>query len=248
MAELLRRLAKLAPGAAPAAGAALGLGGVGLSAYNSLFNVEGGHRAIVFNRVFGVKDKVRAAKRGGGDRKGRGIKGGNGWGNGGRGVGAARLHSLCCGELSTKATKAAPRAPARARTPGGGGWGACVPCGGVRGAPAARVCPCAAARPASFCGGWRWRLLQWGAGAPRGDLAPSGAHARCRGVVGDLIPSRGAPPDGVGRGGARARPRPRCLLTRRHARPPASGLIALRCLRPAAGCRTLAPRRRGAPP
>merc|ERR1719331_1639244 len=58
MAELLRRLAKLAPGAAPAAGAALGLGGVGLSAYNSLFNVEGGHRAIVFNRVFGVKDKV----------------------------------------------------------------------------------------------------------------------------------------------------------------------------------------------
>lgn len=25
---------------------------------NSLYNVEGGHRAIVFNRIFGVKDKV----------------------------------------------------------------------------------------------------------------------------------------------------------------------------------------------
>ena len=27
--------------------------------YNSLFNVEGGHRAIVYNRVIGIKDKVR---------------------------------------------------------------------------------------------------------------------------------------------------------------------------------------------
>lgn len=27
-------------------------------AANSLYNVEGGHRAIVFNRVVGVKDKV----------------------------------------------------------------------------------------------------------------------------------------------------------------------------------------------
>ncbi len=26
---------------------------------NSLFNVEGGHRAIVFNRVVGIKDTVR---------------------------------------------------------------------------------------------------------------------------------------------------------------------------------------------
>lgn len=25
---------------------------------NSLFNVEGGHRAIVFNRIGGIKDKV----------------------------------------------------------------------------------------------------------------------------------------------------------------------------------------------
>lgn len=35
------------------------LGGLGLyGAMNSLYNVEGGHRAIVFNRIVGVKDKV----------------------------------------------------------------------------------------------------------------------------------------------------------------------------------------------
>eukprot|EP01018_Ginkgo_biloba_P010517 Gb_24064 [translate_table: standard] len=35
------------------------LGGIGLyAALNSLYNVEGGHRAIVFNRIVGVKDKV----------------------------------------------------------------------------------------------------------------------------------------------------------------------------------------------
>lgn len=35
------------------------IGGIGLyAAANSLYNVEGGHRAIVFNRVVGVKDKV----------------------------------------------------------------------------------------------------------------------------------------------------------------------------------------------
>ncbi len=28
---------------------------------NSIFNVEGGHRAVVFNRVFGIKDTVRQA-------------------------------------------------------------------------------------------------------------------------------------------------------------------------------------------
>lgn len=34
-------------------------GGLGLyAAASSLYNVEGGHRAIVFNRVLGVKDKV----------------------------------------------------------------------------------------------------------------------------------------------------------------------------------------------
>ena len=49
----------------PAGGAASGLlklgviGGLCLyGAANSLYNVEGGHRAIVFNRVVGVKEKV----------------------------------------------------------------------------------------------------------------------------------------------------------------------------------------------
>ena len=37
------------------------IGGIGLyGALNSLYNVEGGHRAIVFNRIVGVKDKVTA--------------------------------------------------------------------------------------------------------------------------------------------------------------------------------------------
>ena len=37
------------------------LGGAGLYAVlNSFYNVEGGHRAIVFNRLEGIKDKVRA--------------------------------------------------------------------------------------------------------------------------------------------------------------------------------------------
>ena len=35
------------------------VGGIGLyAAANSLYNVDGGHRAIVFNRLVGVKDKV----------------------------------------------------------------------------------------------------------------------------------------------------------------------------------------------
>ncbi|KAF5734426.1 prohibitin-1 mitochondrial isoform X2 [Tripterygium wilfordii] len=35
------------------------IGGIGLyAAANSLYNVDGGHRAIVFNRIVGVKDKV----------------------------------------------------------------------------------------------------------------------------------------------------------------------------------------------
>lgn len=35
------------------------IGGLGLYAVtHSLYNVEGGHRAIVFNRLVGVKDKV----------------------------------------------------------------------------------------------------------------------------------------------------------------------------------------------
>lgn len=38
------------------------IGGAGLyAASNSLFNVEGGHRAIVFNRLVGIKDEVGAS-------------------------------------------------------------------------------------------------------------------------------------------------------------------------------------------
>jgi prohibitin 2 len=36
--------------------------------YNSLFNVEGGHRAIVYNRVVGIKEKVREGRSGSGLR------------------------------------------------------------------------------------------------------------------------------------------------------------------------------------
>ena len=36
------------------------LGGVGIYGLsNSIFNVEGGHRAVIFNRVVGIKDTVR---------------------------------------------------------------------------------------------------------------------------------------------------------------------------------------------
>lgn len=36
------------------------LGGAGVyAALNSLYNVDGGHRAIVFNRIYGIKEKVR---------------------------------------------------------------------------------------------------------------------------------------------------------------------------------------------
>jgi len=39
------------------------IGGLGLyGAMNSLYNVEGGHRAIVFNRIVGVKDKVKGLR------------------------------------------------------------------------------------------------------------------------------------------------------------------------------------------
>ena len=40
------------------------IGGLGLyGAMNSLYNVEGGHRAIVFNRLGGIKDKVAIFSR-----------------------------------------------------------------------------------------------------------------------------------------------------------------------------------------
>mmetsp|Transcript_7607 Transcript_7607/g.10227 ORF Transcript_7607/g.10227 Transcript_7607/m.10227 type:complete len:288 (-) Transcript_7607:52-915(-) len=38
-------------------GAAL-TGGLGYVGYNSVFNVEGGHRAVKFNRIFGVRNRV----------------------------------------------------------------------------------------------------------------------------------------------------------------------------------------------
>ncbi|XP_057949863.1 prohibitin-1, mitochondrial-like [Malania oleifera] len=47
------------PKAAPALMKLGIVGGVGLyAAFNSLYNVEGGHRAVMFNRISGVKDKV----------------------------------------------------------------------------------------------------------------------------------------------------------------------------------------------
>ncbi|KAF3444057.1 hypothetical protein FNV43_RR13747 [Rhamnella rubrinervis] len=48
------------PGGAPSALLKLGIiGGLGLfAAANSLYNVDGGHRAIMFNRLVGIKDKV----------------------------------------------------------------------------------------------------------------------------------------------------------------------------------------------
>lgn len=40
------------------------LGAIGLYGItNSLYNVEGGHRAIVFNRVYGVKEKVEVLSK-----------------------------------------------------------------------------------------------------------------------------------------------------------------------------------------
>ncbi len=39
------------------------IGGVGLYvAFKSLYNVEGGHRAIVFNRIHGIKDRVNLSR------------------------------------------------------------------------------------------------------------------------------------------------------------------------------------------
>ncbi|XP_030515629.1 prohibitin-1, mitochondrial-like [Rhodamnia argentea] len=54
------KVPKVPGGGAASALAKLGvIGGLGLYAVaNSLYNVEGGHRAIVFNRLVGVKDKV----------------------------------------------------------------------------------------------------------------------------------------------------------------------------------------------
>lgn len=56
---------KMPPGGTAAAGTlarVLLLGGAAVvGAVNSLFNVEGGHRAIVFNRLTGIKETVCCA-------------------------------------------------------------------------------------------------------------------------------------------------------------------------------------------
>lgn len=54
------RVPKVPTGGAASAFAKLAvIGSVGLyGALNCLYNVEGGHRAIVFNRISGVKDMV----------------------------------------------------------------------------------------------------------------------------------------------------------------------------------------------
>lgn len=43
-------------------GAVIGGGALLYGASNSLFNVEGGHRAIVFNRISGIKEEVCAER------------------------------------------------------------------------------------------------------------------------------------------------------------------------------------------
>ena len=53
------------PGTGPSASIvrAVVVGGALLyGAANSLYNVEGGHRAIIFNRIVGVKDKVNSMR------------------------------------------------------------------------------------------------------------------------------------------------------------------------------------------
>lgn len=57
------RNVNLPPGNAIARLAKVVLGGGAFiyAATHSLFNVEGGHRAIVFNRILGIKEKVTKA-------------------------------------------------------------------------------------------------------------------------------------------------------------------------------------------
>ena len=47
-----------AKAAASATGALVGAAALGYGAYNSVYTVQGGHRAVVFNRVTGMKDQV----------------------------------------------------------------------------------------------------------------------------------------------------------------------------------------------
>lgn len=47
-----------AAAAARSVGAIAVAGALGYGAYNSIYTVQGGHRAVVFNRVFGMKDNI----------------------------------------------------------------------------------------------------------------------------------------------------------------------------------------------
>lgn len=49
---------RAAQAAARSVGALLGAGVLGYGAYNSVYTVQGGHRAVVFNRLVGMKDTV----------------------------------------------------------------------------------------------------------------------------------------------------------------------------------------------
>lgn len=40
-------------------GALLGIAGIAYGGYNSFYTVEGGHRALLFNRLVGVKEEVK---------------------------------------------------------------------------------------------------------------------------------------------------------------------------------------------
>jgi prohibitin 2 len=52
------RGAGAAKAASRAAGSLMVAGGLGYGAYNSIFTVEGGHRAVIFNRLLGMKPHV----------------------------------------------------------------------------------------------------------------------------------------------------------------------------------------------
>jgi len=49
---------RAAKAAASATGALVVAGGLGYGAYNSVYTVEGGHRAVVFNRLVGMKESI----------------------------------------------------------------------------------------------------------------------------------------------------------------------------------------------
>jgi len=64
MANFMKALSQMGGGNAPkalggVAGVLLGGGALTLTAYSSLYNVDGGHRAVIFNRLGGVSEQVR---------------------------------------------------------------------------------------------------------------------------------------------------------------------------------------------